>query len=55
MKRVYYVMIVLAIPIMKVMMLRFIMLKLGVAAIAVMPMRGIQRGEFIIFALLSLF
>ena len=49
MKRVYYVTIVLATPIMKVMMLRFIMHKLGVAAIVAMPMRGIQRGEFIIF------
>lgn len=37
---------------MKVMMLRFIMHRLGVAVIAVMPMRGIQRGEFIIFDLL---
>ena len=52
MKRAYYVTIVLATPIMKVMMLRFIMHKLEVVAIVAMPMRGIQRGEFIIFDLI---
>ena len=55
MKRVYYVTIVLATPIMKVMMLRFIMHKLEVVAIVAMPMRGIQRGEFVIFVWIFIF
>ena len=45
MKRVYYATIALVIPIMRVMMLHFIMLRLEGAVIVEIPMRGIQRGE----------
>jgi hypothetical protein len=45
MKRVYYATIASVTPIMKGMMLHFIMLRREGAVIAGMPMRGIQRGE----------
>jgi hypothetical protein len=45
MKLVYYATIVLVIPIMRGMMLLFIMLRLGVVVTVGMPMHGIRRGE----------
>lgn len=46
MKLVFYATIALVIPIMRGMMLRFIMHKLEDVAIVEMPMHGIQRGEY---------